>query len=42
MADIIKTATREAYGNALVEFAINLVLGTAVCRALYAVTKDKL
>lgn len=28
--------------NALVEFAINLVLGTAVCRALYAVTKDKL
>lgn len=28
--------------NALVEFAINLVLGTAVCRAMFAVTKDKL
>ena len=28
--------------NALVEFGINLVLGTAVCRALYAVTKNKI
>ena len=28
--------------NALVEFGINLVLGTAVCRALFAVTKNKI
>ena len=28
--------------NALVEFGINLVLGTAICRALFAVTKNKI
>ena len=28
--------------NALVEFAINLVFGTAICRAMYVVTKNKL
>lgn len=28
--------------NALVEFAINLVLGTAICRAMFATTKNKL
>ena len=28
--------------NALVEFAINLVFGTAICRAMYAATKNKI
>ena len=28
--------------NAVIEIVLNLVLGTAVCRALYAVTKDKI
>ncbi len=28
--------------NAIIEFAINLVFGTAICRAMFAVTKNKL